>query len=230
MNVKANTHICQAVKGVGILKSSPLATSLLFYILCICLCVPIISCVSFPPPYPKTDSSAAAPVGKELVPSCVIADKGIKNADSLAAFFMHEQPSANAAKVKRLAALYVEEALLEGINSDAAFAQMCLETGFLRFGGLVSEDMNNFCGLGSIDTSQRGNRFNSEREGVRAHIQHLKAYGSTELLNMPLIDPRYKWVQPKGKAPTVYGLGGTWASDPLYGKKIVGLLERMKDF
>jgi len=230
MNVKANTHICPAVKGVGISKNSPLGTFLLFYIFCTCLCVPIISCVSFPPPYPKTDSSAAAPVGKGLVPSFVIAAKGIKNADSLAAFFMHERPSANAAKVKRLAALYVEEALLEGINSDAAFAQMCLETGFLRFGGLVSEDMNNFCGLGSIDASQRGNRFNSEQEGVRAHIQHLKAYGSTEELRMPLADPRYRWVQPKGKAPDVYALSGTWASDRQYGEKLAGILKRMARF
>ena len=36
----------------------------------------------------------------------------------------------------------------KGSNSDVAFAQMCLETGFLRFGGLVTMDMNNFCGLG----------------------------------------------------------------------------------
>ena len=76
MNVKANTHICPAVKGVGISKKSPLGTFLLFYIFCTALCVPIISCVSFPPPYPKTDSSAV-PVEKGLVPSFVIAAKGI---------------------------------------------------------------------------------------------------------------------------------------------------------
>lgn len=222
MNIKADMCIFSAAKPA----------SLFFYVLCAGLCMLIFSCASFPPPYPKTEAavSPTESAGKGLLPSFVIADKGIKSSDSLAAFFMNEQPSADAAKVKRLAALYVEEAVFEGINSDAAFAQMCLETGFLRFGTLVSEDMNNFCGLGAIDASQRGNRFNSEREGVRAHIQHLKAYGSTETLRMPLIDPRYKWVQPKGKAYDVYGLSGTWAADPLYGKKLAGILQRMKDF
>lgn len=222
MNVKVNTDICSAVNVIP----------LFFYVLCAALCMLIFSCVSFPPrsPQAKPVPPSAESAGKGVMPSSVIAARGIKSADSLAAFFMNERPSADAAKVKRLAALYIEEALYEGINSDAAFAQMCLETGFLRFGGLVSEDMHNFCGLGAIDASQRGNRFSSEREGVRAHIQHLKAYGSTEELNMPLIDPRYKWVQPKGKALTVHGLSGTWASDPLYGKKLAGILERMKDF
>ena len=199
--------------------------------LCTLFCFLTFSCVSFSAlrlrGKPPADSASGT---KGRSPSFVIAAPGIKSAESLAAFFMHELPSADYAKVKRLALLYVAEGALEGINSDLAFAQMCLETGFLRFRGLVSEDMNNFCGLGSIDASQRGNRFNSEREGVRAHIQHLKAYGTAEQLRMPLIDPRYKWVQPKGKAYDVYGLSGTWASDPLYGKKLARLLERMKDF
>ncbi|WP_428771247.1 glucosaminidase domain-containing protein [Treponema sp. HNW] len=201
------------------------------YALCTLFCFLTFSCASFSALRPGIKNTAGSVSGTQgLSPSCVIAAAGIKSAESLAAFFMHELPSADYVKVKRLARLYVAEGALEGINSDLAFAQMCLETGFLRFGGLVSEDMNNFCGLGAIDALQRGNRFNSEREGVRAHIQHLKAYGTAEELRMPLIDPRYKWVQPKGKAYDVYGLSGTWASDPLYGKKLASLLERMKNF
>ncbi len=156
-----------------------------------------------------------------------IMGEGVKTAHSLVSFFMNENPSANKEKVERLAKLYIEESMLEGVNSDVAFVQMCLETGFLRFGGLVTEDMNNFCGLGAIDETQRGNVFATEQEGVRAHVQHLKAYGSPEPLHMPLIDPRYKWVNPKGKSPTIFGLAGTWASDPQYGVKLEGLLSRM---
>ncbi len=161
------------------------------------------------------------------LPSMFIMGDGVKTHQSLITFFMQENPNGNSSKVERLAKLYIEEARLEGVNADVAFAQMCLETGFLRFGGLVTEDMNNFCGLGAIDETQRGNVFETEQEGVRAHIQHLKAYGSTEALNMPLVDPRYKWVNPKGKAPTVHGLAGTWASDTQYGIKLEGLLSRM---
>ena len=160
-------------------------------------------------------------------PSVVIYSDGIKSAGELYNFFMENNPSADRAKIRRLSELYVSEARFEGINSDAAFVQMCLETGFLRFGGLVTEEMNNFCGLGAIDENQRGNSFATEQLGVRAHIQHLKAYGTSAPLNGECVDPRYKYVNPKGKAPTVFELSGTWAADPDYGKKIAALLERL---
>ncbi len=147
--------------------------------------------------------------------------------ERLVGFFMESNPSKDRAKVARLAALYVEESSLEGVNPDIAFAQMCLETGFLRFGGLVTEDMNNFCGLGSIGPGQPGNAFPDERTGVRAHVQHLKAYASAEPLRGPLVDPRYRYVNPKGKAPTIHGLGGTWAADREYGVKLAGLIGRI---
>jgi len=51
---------------------------------------------------------------------------------------------------------------------SVAFVQMCLETGFLRFGNLVTEEMNNFCGLGAIDEDNRGLWFGTEQLGVRA--------------------------------------------------------------
>ena len=126
-----------------------------------------------------------------------------------------------------LAALYIEECALEGVNSDVAFAQMCLETGFLRFGGLVTEDMNNFCGLGATDAAHPGLSFPDERMGVRAHVQHLKAYGSPEPLTGERVDPRYDLVVPKGKSATIWGLAGTWASDVDYGQKLADLLGSM---
>ena len=132
--------------------------------------------------------------------------------------------------VKKLATYYVHEGAYEGINSDVAFVQMCLETGFLRYGGLVTADMNNFCGLGSIDSTNRGERFATPQLGVRAHIQHLHAYGTTVPLKGKLIDNRYKYVQPRGKAPDIFGLSGTWASDKQYGDKLYGLLVKLNNF
>jgi Mannosyl-glycoprotein endo-beta-N-acetylglucosaminidase. len=153
--------------------------------------------------------------------------RGMMDQKRLVAFFMENNPSADREKVSRMARYYAEEGRTEGVNADVAYIQMCLETGFLRFGGLVTEDMNNFCGLGSIGPGQPGNRFPDERTGVRAHIQHLKAYGSREALSGIPVDPRYKYVNPKGKAPTIDGLAGTWAADRDYGSKLARLLTRL---
>ncbi|MCA1951165.1 MAG: hypothetical protein LDL24_11375, partial [Treponema sp.] len=59
-----------------------------------------------------------------------------------------------------------------------------------------------------------------------AHIQHLKAYGSTEGLRQPLVDPRFKYVR-RGSAPTIHDLAGRWASDRAYGTKLEDLLNRL---
>ena len=165
-----------------------------------------------------------------LTVSLKIDSAGQKSAEQLAAFFMSKNPAGDRAKVERLAKLYVEEGAVEGVNSDLAFVQMCLETGYLRFGGLVTEDMNNFCGLGAMDAEHRGNVFETEQLGVRAHIQHLHAYGTTRELVNECIDNRYKYVKPRGKAPNVFGLAGTWASDKQYGEKLCKLLFSLSSF
>jgi hypothetical protein len=152
----------------------------------------------------------------------------VMNEKQLVSFFMINNPRADKVQVARLARYYIAEARDEGINSDVAFAQMCLETGFLRFGGLVTPEMHNYCGLGSIDAGHPGESFKTEQLGVRAHIQHLNAYGDTDGLANPVVDNRAKWVKPRGKAPTVFELAGTWASDRDYGKKLDSLLSKME--
>jgi hypothetical protein len=150
-------------------------------------------------------------------------------AETLARFLIQNNPESDAAFAAGLADYYVEEAAAEGVNHDAAFAQMCLETGFLRYGGLVTPDMNNFCGLGSTGPGHPGEVFPDPRTGVRAHIQHLKAYASGAPLNRELVDPRYRWVR-YGSVPMIQGLAGTWAADRTYGGKISAILERLYRF
>jgi len=170
------------------------------------------------------DFYEAAPATPEL-----IMGRGLMSQQQLVSFFMENNTEADLQRVTLLASLYIEESAVEGVNSDVAFAQMCLETGFLRFGGLVTSNMNNFCGLGAVSTEQRGHCFPDERTGVRAHIQHLKAYGSTAPLAGELVDPRYNYITPRGKSPGILGLSGTWAADRQYGAKIIELLERLYD-
>ncbi len=150
---------------------------------------------------------------------------GTASADHLALFLLDSNTAADPDRVRLLASMYIEECALEGVNSDVAFAQMCLETGFLRFGGLVTPEMNNFCGLGATDPAHPGIFFPDMRTGVRAHVQHLKAYGSTEPLAGELVDPRFALVSPRGKSPTIAGLAGTWAADPRYGEKLLEIIE-----
>ena len=162
-----------------------------------------------------------------LNPPLLIMGNGLMGSDQLVQFFMESNPDADEQRVALLAGLYIEECAFEGVNSDVAFVQMCLETGFLRFQGLVSADMNNFCGLGAVGPGQPGHSFPDECTGIRAHVQHLKAYGSSDPLNGDLVDPRFHYVTPRGKSPDILGLAGTWAADRMYGEKLTDLLERL---
>ena len=152
--------------------------------------------------------------------------RGRVEAEKLAAFLLGVNADADGDFVERLARLYVEEAALEGVDHDVAFAQMCLETGFLRYGGLVTYDMNNFCGLGAIGPEKTGERFPTPQMGVRAQIQHLKGYATSDPLNQELVDPRYRYVN-HGSAPTIEKLSGSWAADRGYAEKIVDILRRI---
>lgn len=148
---------------------------------------------------------------------------------ALADFLVNANPQVDRRSAEQLSRLYVDEAAIEGVNSDVAFAQMCLETGFLRFGNLVTEDMHNYCGLGSLGPGQPGLSFPTPQIGVRAHIQHLKGYATDEGLHQALVDPRYRYIR-YGSAPTIYALAGRWASDKQYGDKIAGILRRLYQF
>ena len=158
-------------------------------------------------------------------------DQGQLTAEELAAYFLSRNSEEDPEHILQFAQYYIDEASLEGINSDVAFAQMCLETGFLRFGGLVQPEFHNYCGLGAMDAEHPGEVFETEELGVRAHIQHLQAYATKEetQLNGELIDPRYNWVHKTKYIETIDGLAGTWATDPNYAIKIESILSRMEE-
>ena len=167
---------------------------------------------------------------KEINLSREILGKGQLSAVQLADFFINNNEHVEKEFILKFADYYIQEASMENINSDVAFAQMCLETGFLRFGGLVQPDFHNYCGLGAMDAEHPGEKFETEQLGVRAHIQHLQAYATTQdvKLNNQLIDPRYNWVHKTKLVTYIFELTGTWATDPNYGNKIDEILSRME--
>ena len=129
---------------------------------------------------------------------------------------------------------YITEGALEGVRGDVAFAQSCLETGNFTFkGSAVTLDQNNFCGMGVTSNGVRGNSFKTPKEGIRAQIQHLKAYACNDALEQRCIDPRFTYVK-RGCAPYVEWLGiqenpsgAGWASGKGYGNKILNILSNI---
>lgn len=118
--------------------------------------------------------------------------------------------------------IFLDEGLKEGVKGDVAFAQSCLETGHFTFKGDVKESQNNFAGIGATGGGAAGAQFPDVRTGVRAQIQHLKAYASKDALKQPCVDPRFNLVN-RGSATTIDGLAGKWATDTSYGKKITSI-------
>lgn len=169
---------------------------------------------------------------KKVVISRNLTAAPVLSAEELYEYFISVRYDCDHEMVMRLANYYIEEAAAEGINSDCAFAQMCLETGYLAFGNLVLPEMHNYCGLGAMDAEHPGEWFETEQLGVRAHIQHLQAYATTEdvSLNQELVDPRYGWVHKTKHAETIFDLAGVWATDKAYGIKIDSILDKMEYF
>lgn len=156
--------------------------------------------------------------------SVPIMGRGAATVPELASFLLQDHPEAEVSEVLAIAEIYVEEARIEGVNHDVAFCQMCLETHYLRFGGDVRRRQNNFAGIGATGNGVPGDSFASVRIGVRAQIQHLKAYAGRKRLRRPLVDPRFARVV-RGSAPYVEDLTGKWAADPHYGPKIKNILQ-----
>lgn len=106
--------------------------------------------------------------------------------------------------------LAYEEASIEGVRGDIVVAQAIWETGYFQYGGIVDANDNNYAGLGATGAVGVKEKFETPRLGIRAQVQHLKAYASTDSLVLDLVDPRFKYVT-RGSAKSVEELSGKWA-------------------
>ena len=132
--------------------------------------------------------------------------------------------------------IYIEEANAEGINGSIAFAQAMKETGWLKFGGDVQIEQLNFAGIGTLGGGVKGATFTTVREGVRAQIQHLKAYATKTELKNTCVDPRFSLVA-RGSAPYAEWLGQKenpngygWATNTGYGVDIVKMVKALQNY
>lgn len=136
--------------------------------------------------------------------------------------------------IETFSQIYCEEAEAEGVRPEVAFVQTMKETGWLQYGGDATIEQFNFAGLGTTGGGVQGNSFADVRTGVRAQIQHLKAYATDATLNKTCVDERYQYVK-KGSAPYVEWLGQNenptgagWATGENYGYDIVEMIKKMK--
>ncbi|MGN0496581.1 MAG: N-acetylmuramoyl-L-alanine amidase [Lachnospiraceae bacterium] len=133
----------------------------------------------------------------------------------------------DAPNIQTFCQIYYDECVAEGVDPAIAFCQAMKETGFLRYGGDVDISQYNFAGLGATGGGVAGASFPSVRIGVRAQVQHLKAYASTLPLNNDCVDSRFSYVS-RGSAPYVQWLGiqenpygKGWATARNYGYSII---------
>lgn len=126
--------------------------------------------------------------------------------------------------------IVIEESEDEGVRAEVVFCQAMKETGWLKFDGDVEPDQCNFAGLGATGGGAGGAAFEDVRTGIRAQVQHLKAYASIEPLVNDCVDPRFDLVT-RGSAPYLTGLNGKWAvPGTTYGQDIAAMIERLYEF
>lgn len=150
------------------------------------------------------------------------------------AYPAEELSKGGADSIETFCQMYYDEATAEGVRPEVAFAQTMKETGFLQYGGDAQIEQFNFAGIGTTGGGVPGNSYPDVRTGIRAQIQHLKAYATADALAQECVDDRYEYVK-KGAAPYVEWLGQQenpeglgWATGENYGYDIVDMIENMK--
>ncbi len=151
-----------------------------------------------------------------------------------------EYPSAvlkdgGAAAIDDFCTIILEEANAEGVRGEVVFEQAMLETGWLQYGGDSGAAQYNFAGIGTTGEGVAGVSYPDVRTGIRAQVQHLKAYACEEALSQDCVDTRFCMVT-RGSAPYVEWLGqqenpngGGWAAGSDYGEKLRKLLSDLKE-
>ena len=140
--------------------------------------------------------------------------------------------NANVPDIRSFCQIYYDEATAEGVDPALAFTQAMKETGFLKFTGQVKIEQFNFAGMGVTDAGTNGDSYQNVREGIRAHVQHLKAYAvKNPAFANPVVDKRYSsWfaANRSGTAPYIEWLGISenpsgfgWAAEKGYGYSIL---------
>jgi peptidoglycan hydrolase-like protein with peptidoglycan-binding domain len=122
------------------------------------------------------------------------------------------------------------------VDPIIAVAQSAKETGWGRFGGVLTAEWRNTAGIktasgGGDSDPDAHQRFETWAEGARAQLNHLAAYVGLQPVGTP--HARYWTVQRlswAGSVQTVEELGSRWAPSGSYGTDIVRMVEEARSY
>lgn len=169
--------------------------------------------------YAKTQTPAPTPI----TPKTPIMGTETITVEQCKQFLSRHNPNA-----PDIISFYEKHGKVLGIRWGYAVAQMIKETGYLKFGGDVKANQNNFAGIGAVGNGAAGAAFLTPEAGVIAQLQHLFAYASTDALgDYAQIDPRFHLVK-RGSCPNWEDLNGHWAVPGNgYGEEIIEIYKKM---
>jgi len=160
-------------------------------------------------------------------PMILIISEGYVSKNCAIIYILSQNPSVNRRLLNSLIDIYIEEAAFEGVNHDIAIAQMLYTTNYFR----KNMSSYNYAGLSTSGTCGWDGSFSDMRTGVRAHIQHLKVYGSTQLPCNQIVDPRYYLLGSfHGKVKNVSQLCEAWSHNSSYKDSLVTILNGMYQY
>lgn len=180
----------------------------------------------------------------DLFASTPIMGQTEATAEQMIKYLMINNPDITIDYAKDFVGTIVEEAQIEGVRADLAFALMIKETDFLKFSSGVGAEQNNFGSLVDPKSELELASFDSMTLGIRATIQHLVAYSSEQPLKQDCVDPAFDLVT-RGSAKSIEKLAGKWSkpgydqdryeefalafyNNDTYGQQLVTSIEEIK--
>jgi len=190
--------------------------------------VPRVPAPETPVPAIPTPGNPASKTPSPEIPATGInklTENGRLEKETIVAFISSHNQVMPRVEIESIVSTYIQEAKAESINHDIAIAQMCYATNFLKAQQRLVT--HNYAGLGD-------SKFDDRVTGIRAHIQHLKGYVSSERPKGTIVDPRYDVLVKNGILGTVSTLEGmylVWAPQSYdYGDKIDKILNDLYQF
>ena len=163
----------------------------------------------------------------------VVTDQFNPNPDSVIDHILQVEPTLNRQDVSDIIFIYFSEALAEKVNPLVAIAQMLYHTDYLQKKEITGKSYN-FGRLGINDLTRWERAvFVSRREGIRAHIQHIKAYSTREGFSFDIVDPRYTILVKEnlvGTKPTFPEMLSSWYNakeSTRIKREIMGILDSL---
>ncbi len=144
-------------------------------------------------------------------------------------------PYVNEDEIREILNIYFSESLSENTNPLVPIAQMLYHTKYFKSKEITETTFNfGFIGSDNAESKWASASFPTPTLGIRAHIQHIKAYSTTDPIKSEIVDPRYPILVREGLVGTKNTLRemlGSWYppenSEKIYAE-IIAILEQLK--